>query len=86
VNKQDRKQLSRDYWLARRNSPSLGRIFRARAKYIHISVRIISEIGKLPTVGGSEGNYINEPFKIEVGKNRFIIKGRNARKRGVTPA
>jgi hypothetical protein len=84
-----RTAMNREEWLAKRNSPSFGRIFRARGRYIFVSAPLtLVDAGKvtqhyeLNNVG--KATYYSGKTLIPVveGKKGYpVIKGRNERKR-----
>lgn len=60
-------KYTREEWLARRASPSLGRVLRGLERYKHIGPKTYYRHGRLMNVGGETS----------------VMKGRNERKRMV---
>lgn len=80
-------QYSREEWVARRNSRSMGQTLRRRERFIHVSVPILLVDEGKPTAHyeiNKQGirTYINKPEKYRLHiKGTDIVLGRNQRKR-----
>lgn len=77
--------MNREEWLARRNSPPMGRLLRKRERYIFVSSPLIlvdkdmaTEHYEVSKVGKS--TYYNGKTLVSTG-HYPVIKGRNQRKR-----
>lgn len=80
-------QYERKEWLARRASPSMGRVLRSRGRYRYISAPLLVVDKDKPTehrILNKKGNstFIDKPEMYRLcAKGRDVIKGRNQRKR-----